>query len=183
MAFEVFRGNLEIVSDCKGVVDEAERIRAGGKASPTSRHADLWARYRDALGAGGVRRVRVRWVPSHEIDGSNRISPSDRAGNDHADRLANAQAKRVGPTASQGKLYDRRTRQLCATQGIQLKILRPSQGAGPAPARAARGPRLEPATMKALEFLFVEGFAQKTRENEQKITQRCFRLRFANYMR
>ena len=49
IAPEVFRKDMEIVSDCKGVVDEAERIRAGGKVSPTSRHTDLWARYRDAL--------------------------------------------------------------------------------------------------------------------------------------
>ena len=64
---EVFRRDLEIVSDCKGVVDEAERIRAGGKVSPTSRHTDLWARYRDALKAQGIRRTLVRWVPSHPV--------------------------------------------------------------------------------------------------------------------
>ena len=45
VAFGVFRGDLEIASDCNGVVDEAERIRVGGKVSPTSRHTDLWARY------------------------------------------------------------------------------------------------------------------------------------------
>ena len=33
VALEVFRGDVEVVSDCKGVVDEAERIRAGGTAS------------------------------------------------------------------------------------------------------------------------------------------------------
>ena len=51
VALEVFRGDLEVFSDCKGVVDEAGRIRNGGRVSPTSRHADLWARYRDALKA------------------------------------------------------------------------------------------------------------------------------------
>ena len=105
VALEVFRGDLEIVSDCKGVVDEAERIRAGGKVSPTSKHTDLWARYRDALKAHGIRQVLVRWVPSHEEEGSDRISPDDKAGNDHADRLANAHAKLIGPTARQGKQY------------------------------------------------------------------------------
>ena len=45
VALEVFRGDLEIVSDCKGVVDEAERIRNGGRVNPSSRHADLWTRY------------------------------------------------------------------------------------------------------------------------------------------
>ena len=48
VALEVFRGGLEIVSDCKGVADEAERIRNGGRVNPVSRHADLWARYSGA---------------------------------------------------------------------------------------------------------------------------------------
>ena len=81
VALEVFRGDLqEIVSDCKGVVDEAERIRNGGRVNPTSRHADLWARYSEALKAQGIRSTLVRWVPSHEEKGSDRISPGDRAG-------------------------------------------------------------------------------------------------------
>ena len=41
-ALEVFRGEVDVVSNCKGVADEAERIRADGRVSPTSRHADLW---------------------------------------------------------------------------------------------------------------------------------------------
>ena len=143
VALEIFRGNLEIVSDRKRVADEAERIRAGGEANPTSKHADFWARCRDALGAGGVRRVRARWVPSHGKEGSDRVSLSDRAGNDHADRLANAQAKHIGPTANQGKLYDRRIWQLCSVQGIQLKILTASQATDPPKAQdqPPRGPR------------------------------------------
>ena len=92
LALEVFRGDLEIVSDCKGVMDEAERIRNGGRVNPISRHADLWARYSEALKAQGVRSALVRWVPSHEEEGSDRIPPGDRAGNDHADGLANAHA-------------------------------------------------------------------------------------------
>ena len=123
VALENFRSEIEIVSDCKGVVDEAERVRDGGRVSPTSKHADLRFRYRNALSAEGLSRVLVRWVPSHEKEDSDRISPRDRNGNDQADRLANAQAKRIGPMASQGKLYDRRTRQMAAIQGIQLKIL------------------------------------------------------------
>ena len=87
--------------------------------------------------------MHVRWVPSHEKEGSDRISPGDRHGNDQADRLANAQAKRIGPTASQGKLYDRRTRQLAAIQGIQLKMFTASQASDPPKAQdqAPRGPR------------------------------------------
>ena len=64
VALEVFRGDVEVVSNCKGVVDEAERIRAGGTVSPTSGHADLWFRYKNALSAEGLGRVLVRWVPS-----------------------------------------------------------------------------------------------------------------------
>ena len=127
---------------------ERDRGRGGayqdwGQGQPTSRHTDLWARYRDALSAGGVHRVHVRWVPSHEMEGSDRISLSDKAGNDHADRLASAQAKRIGPTARQGKLYDRRTQQLAAIQGILLKIFAASQATDPPKAQdqAPRGPR------------------------------------------
>ena len=147
VALEVFRWEVEIVSDCKGVVDETERVRAGGRVSPTSRHADLCVRYRDALSAEGFSRVYVRWVPSHRKEGSDRISPGGRNGNDQADKLANAQAKRIGPAASQGKLYDRRAWQLAAIQGIQLRIFTASQASDPpraqdqAPrgAHAARG--------------------------------------------
>ena len=98
--------------------------------------------YRNALTAEGRSRVYVRWVPSHEKEGSDRISPSDKNGNDQADKLANAQAKRIGPTASQGKLYDRRTRQLAATQSIQLRIHTASQASDPPKAQdqAPRGP-------------------------------------------
>ena len=99
-----------------------------------------------ALTAGGVRSLLVRWVPSHEKEGSDRISPSDRAGNDRADGLANAQAKRIGPTAAQGRLYDRRARQLEAIQDIQLRVLAAAQATDPPRAqdRAARRPRASP---------------------------------------
>ena len=141
VALEIFRGDVEVVSDCKGVVDEAEPIKAGGTVSPTSRHADLWLRYKNALSAEGLGRVLVRWVPSHEKEDSDRVSPEDRNGNDQADRLANALAKRSGPTAKQGKLYDRRVRQMAVIQGIQLKILTASQAPDPPKTRdrAQRG--------------------------------------------
>ena len=98
---------------------------------PTSRHADLWVRYSEALEAQGVRSVLLRWVPSHEEEGSDRISPGDRAGNDRADALANAHAKRIGPTASQAARYDRRTQQVEAIQDIHLRILTAAQEADP----------------------------------------------------
>ena len=142
VALEIFRGEVEVVSGCKGVVDEAERIRAGGTVSPTSKHVDLWFRYKSALSAEGLGRVLVRWVLSREKEDSDRISPEDRNGNDQADRLANALAKRIGPTARQGKLYDRRVRQMAVIQGIQLKILTASQASDPPRTqdRAQRGP-------------------------------------------
>ena len=31
VAIEIFRGDLTVVSDCKGVVDEAERVRRAGR--------------------------------------------------------------------------------------------------------------------------------------------------------
>ena len=66
------------------------------------------------------------------------------ANNGQADKLANAQAKRIGPTTSQEKLYDRRTQQLYATQIIQMKVLAPSQAYDPpkAPDGAPRGQRI-----------------------------------------
>ena len=147
---------MEIVSDCKGVVDEAERIRNGGRVNPTSKHADhIWARYSEALRAQGIRSTLVRWVPSHEEEGSGRISPGDRAGNDHADGLANAHARLIGPTAPQASRYDRRAEQLEAIQGVQLKVLtavqdtdpRGTQDRGPR-ARAARAADPVPASRK-----------------------------------
>ena len=142
VALEIFRGEVDVASDCKRFVDDAERIGAGGRVSPTSRHADSWFRYKNALSAEGLGRVLVRWVPSHEKEHSNRISPEDRNRNDQADRLANALAKRIGPTARQGKLYDRMVRQMAAIQGIQLKILTASQASDPPRTqdRAQRGP-------------------------------------------
>ena len=104
-----------------------------------------------ALTAGGIRSLNLRWVPSHEKEGSDRITPSDRAGNERADGLANAQAKRIGPTAAQGRLYDRRTRQLEAVQDIQLRILAAAQATDPPKAQghAARRPRAGPGRSQA----------------------------------
>ena len=82
----------------------------------------------------------MRWVPSHEEEGSDRISPGDRAGNDHADRLANAHAKLIGSTVPQATRYDRRTEQLEMIQGIQLRILTAAQATDP-PRTQDRGPR------------------------------------------
>ena len=141
VALKLFRGEIEIVSNCRGAWTRlsVSELAAG---SATSKHADLWVRYRNALSAEGLSRVYVRWVLSHEKERSNCISADDRNGNEQADRLANARAKRIGPTASQGKLYDRMTRQLAAIQSIQLKILTASQASDPPKAQdqARRGP-------------------------------------------
>ena len=78
--------------------------------------------------------------PPMKRRGRDRISPGDRAGNDHADRLANAHAKLIGPTARQGKQYDRRTEQLGVIQGIQLRIFTAAQATDP-PRTQDQGPR------------------------------------------
>ena len=113
-----------------------------GSARPPGTLTYGLRKYKNALSAEGLGRVLVRWVPSHGKEDSDRISPEDRNGNDQADKLANALAKRIGPTASQGKLYDRRTRQMAAIQSIRLKILTASQASDPPRAqdRAQRGP-------------------------------------------
>eukprot|EP00972_Heterocapsa_arctica_P009960 1464112-Heterocapsa_arctica.AAC.1 len=56
--------------------------------------------------------VAVRWVPSHEARGSCKITETDCIGNNGADALANAAAKRAGPTVGQGKHYVNRQK-LC----------------------------------------------------------------------
>ena len=59
---------------------------------------------------------------------------------------------------------------------------RPEEGAGAVvrpPGRPGGELQQRPADEQGtVEFLFVEGFAQKTRENEHKFTQRCFRRCF-----
>ena len=94
---ERFGGSYVIVSDCLGVVKGAQALLDGGKPSPTSRHADLWTRLHAALRGRAAGDIRVRWVPSHEKRGSTRISEEDRWGNQEADSLANAEARRIGP--------------------------------------------------------------------------------------
>eukprot|EP00972_Heterocapsa_arctica_P097154 14334626-Heterocapsa_arctica.AAC.1 len=52
--------------------------------------------------------VAVRWVPSHEARGFRKITETDRIGNNGADALANAAAKKAGPTDGQRKHYANR---------------------------------------------------------------------------
>eukprot|EP00972_Heterocapsa_arctica_P012700 1865637-Heterocapsa_arctica.AAC.1 len=92
-----------IVADC--VVNEANRIHKGGKASATGKHADLWLRWEAASNVNIKVGTPIRWVPSHEPRGSPKISEPDRIGNNGADALANTAAKRAGPSLGQGKLY------------------------------------------------------------------------------
>ena len=129
VAVEIFRGDLTVISDCEGVVDEAERIRGGGRPSPTSRHADLWARLDAAIRRDATGSLAIRWVPSHEKEGSGRITPEDRHGNDRADQLAKARAKLVGPTPSQKVTYDSNLAMLAALQETQVAVLTASQEA------------------------------------------------------
>ena len=139
VALEVFRGDAEIVSDCRG---RGRAYQGGRCGQPHLQARGLVVSVQGQPGSGGTRQLLVRWVPPHEKEDSDRISPEDRSGNDQADRLANALAKRIGPTAKQGKLYDQRVRRMAATQGIQLKILTASQASGPPrmQGRVQRGP-------------------------------------------
>eukprot|EP00972_Heterocapsa_arctica_P037067 5456271-Heterocapsa_arctica.AAC.1 len=45
---EHFTGNFNIVADCLGVVNEANRIHNGGQVSITGKRADLWLRWEAA---------------------------------------------------------------------------------------------------------------------------------------
>eukprot|EP00972_Heterocapsa_arctica_P006112 899968-Heterocapsa_arctica.AAC.1 len=74
---EHFEGNFLIVADCLGVVNEANRIHKGGKASSTGRHADLWLRWEAASWANIKTGTPIRWVPSHEPKGSLKIFETD----------------------------------------------------------------------------------------------------------
>ena len=154
VALEVFRGDVEIVSDCKGVVDEAERIRGGGGVDPTSRHADLWVRYSEALGAQGIRSVLLRWVPSHEEEGSDRISPGIGQGTTEPMRWpmpmlsasGRRRPRRRGTTAEPSRWRPSRT----STSGSLRLLRRPTHRApkdvAPRPAmRALRALRTPPA--------------------------------------
>eukprot|EP00972_Heterocapsa_arctica_P113232 16436072-Heterocapsa_arctica.AAC.1 len=67
--------------------------------------------------------VAVRWVPSHEARGSHKITETDRIGNNGADALANAAAKRAGPTVGQGKLFVNRQKLCTYVQTKQSMIL------------------------------------------------------------
>eukprot|EP00972_Heterocapsa_arctica_P066906 9873861-Heterocapsa_arctica.AAC.1 len=87
------------------MVNEANRIYNGGKVPTTGKHADLWLRWEAAAKKNIIATVAVKWVPSHEARGSRKITETDRIGNNGADALANAAAKKAGPTVGQGKLY------------------------------------------------------------------------------
>ena len=92
---ERYQGSYTIVSDCLGVVLGAQRLLEVGTLSPTSRHADLWARLHRANRRVGAGVAQARWVPSHDQQSSDRISEDDRRVNQEVGALANAGARRV----------------------------------------------------------------------------------------
>ena len=75
----------------------------------------------------------MRWVPSHEKQGSERIAEADRRGNHEADALASAEARRIGPSLHQQERYDARLALLRAVLGAQSTILDVAQRGGPQP--------------------------------------------------
>ena len=78
-------GPMQIVSDCLGVVNGAQKVLTGAQVTYRAHRADLWLMLK---AAGEGRQVQVRWVPSHEDRGSTRLTEEDRWGNAQADALA-----------------------------------------------------------------------------------------------
>jgi ribonuclease HI len=134
---EHFNGTFNIVADCLGVVNEANRIHNGGKASKTGRHADLWHRWEKASNKNIQVDIPIRWVPSHEPRGSTKITESDRVGNNGADELANTQARKVGPSPGQAKHYTNRQNLCTYIQKTQEKYW--SKYKHPKPSLETRG--------------------------------------------
>jgi ribonuclease HI len=135
---EQFSGDFSIVADCLGVVNEANRIYKGGKASTTGRHADLWLRWETASKNNMRVETPIRWVPSHELRGSPRITESDRIGNNGADDLANTEAKKAGPSVRQAKLYENRQKLCTYIQETQEQILEQVQASEATPGDAGK---------------------------------------------
>eukprot|EP00972_Heterocapsa_arctica_P001345 196586-Heterocapsa_arctica.AAC.1 len=58
-SLSILAGNISIVADCLEVVNEANQIFKGGKASTTGKHADLWLRWEAAAKRNIVAAVKV----------------------------------------------------------------------------------------------------------------------------
>ena len=121
-AAEHISGTYTIVSDCKGVVNGAERILRGGVMDPNGRHQDLWARLAAAL--RGCAGVRVRWVPAHTNGPCFAISRRGFEGNNWADILAKNAATAAGPSPRQAWKYFRDCRRCKAIQALQIRVLK-----------------------------------------------------------
>ena len=81
---------VTVVSDCLGVVQQAESLLKGARLAPRKHHADLWKRFLAATGPKAARgeTVVVRWAPAQlpaEDAGGPSISLEDWWGNNEAD--------------------------------------------------------------------------------------------------
>ena len=154
-ALEHSQGPLEVVSDCKGVVNRANGILEGDQVHSRLHHVDLRLRYQRAVSG---RRIHVRWVPAHlpwYEAGGPRITRTDWWGNGAADQQAQDGVK-LHPD-QQGR--DERVRLLDGVARGVTKMaiavhlaIRDSQSplasirdANPRPGRAPRAPRPPPA--------------------------------------
>ena len=97
-AFELAPGHVTVVSDCYGVVQQAQSVIKGAHIAARRPHVDLWRRMSVAVQAKAARgeRVDIRWVPAHlpeEEAGGPKITREDWEGNQMADHWAKESLK------------------------------------------------------------------------------------------
>ena len=85
-AFELAPGHVTVVSDCYGVVQQAQSVIKGAHIAARRPHVDLWRRMSAAVQAKAARgeRVDIRWVLAHlpeEEAGGPKITREDWEGN------------------------------------------------------------------------------------------------------
>ena len=128
---ERYRGTYTIVSDCRGVMQGAQKLLEGGFLHPrpgtlTSGHASTELTVGQAP---GLCRCGVFFTRKTGFRG---IAEADKRGNHEADALANAEARRIGPMLRQQERYDARLTFPRAVQGAQSTILDAAQRGGSA---------------------------------------------------
>ena len=66
-ALETSPSGVTVVSDCLGVVQQADSFIKGARLAPRRHHADLWRRVQTAAAFKAARGEAVvfRWVPAH----------------------------------------------------------------------------------------------------------------------
>ena len=110
-AVEESPSQVTVVSDCLGVVQQAQAVLSGGRTAARRHHADLWARLHRAARARSARGegTWVRWVPAHVPEdeaGGPKISREDWEGNSWADHWAKESLKDHPDQRARSKLID-----------------------------------------------------------------------------